>query len=37
MLAAHGWRVEVVDYRTWIKVKTQPQREEHLRRVLAEK
>jgi hypothetical protein len=37
MLAAHGWRVVVVDYREWIKVKTQAQREEYLRHVLAQK
>ena len=35
MLAAHGWRVVVVDYRTWIGLKTQTQREEFLRRLLA--
>ena len=35
MLTAHGWRVAVVDYRVWIKVKTQAQREEYLRRLLA--
>ena len=35
MLAAHGWRVMVVDYRTWIGLKTQPQQEEYLRRLIA--
>ena len=35
MLAAHGWRVVVVDYRTWMKVKTQAQREDYLRALLA--
>ena len=34
MLAAHGWRVAVVDYRLWDGPKTQKQREEYLRRVL---
>jgi len=31
MLAAHGWRVVVVDYRLWDGLKTQSQREEYLR------
>ena len=35
MLEAHGWRVVVVDHRTWDGPKTQQQREEYLRRVLA--
>ena len=35
MLAAHGWRVVVVDYRKWTGLKTQTQREEYLRRTLA--
>ena len=34
MLAAHGWRVVVVEYRTWGELKTQAQREEYLRRLL---
>ena len=35
MLAAHGWRVVVVDYRVWQQqLKTQAQREEYLRRLL---
>jgi acetyl esterase/lipase len=33
-LAAHGWRVVVVDYRVWNTLQTQQQREEYLRRVL---
>ena len=33
MIAAHGWRVVVVDYRAWIACKTQ--REEYLRSLLA--
>ena len=35
MLAAHGWRVVVVEYRTWGELKTQTQREDYLRRLLA--
>jgi hypothetical protein len=35
MLAAHGWRVVVVDFRAWIAQKTLEQREEYLRRLLA--
>ena len=35
MLAAHGWRVVVVDYREWNALQTQSQREEYLRRLLA--
>ena len=35
MLAAHGWRVAVVDYRAWDGQKTQAQRDEYLRRLLA--
>ena len=35
MLAAHGWRVAVVDYRVWGELSTQAQREEYLRRLLA--
>ena len=36
MLAAHGWRVVVVDYRMWQQqLKTEAQREEYLRRLLA--
>jgi acetyl esterase/lipase len=34
MLAAHGWRVVVVDYRVWDELKTQAQRAEYLRRCL---
>ena len=34
MLAAHGWRVVVVDYRIW-DVETQEQREQYLRGLLA--
>ena len=34
MLAAHGWRVVEVDYRTWSSLTTDEQREEHLRRLL---
>jgi hypothetical protein len=34
-VAAHGWRVVVADYSTWIEVKTQAQREEYLRGLLA--
>ena len=35
MLAAHGWRVAVVDYRAWIRQKTRAHHEEYLRRLLA--
>ena len=35
MLAAHGWRVVSVDYREWDEMKTQAQRQEYLRRLLA--
>ena len=35
ILAAHGWRVVTVDYRTWNACETQPQREEYLRSLLA--
>jgi len=35
MLAAHGWRVVVVDYRSWNEMKTVAQREKFLRRLLA--
>jgi acetyl esterase/lipase len=35
MLAAHGWRVVVVDYRAWIAQKTPEQREHYLRSLLA--
>ena len=36
MLAAHGWRVVVVDYRVWQEqLPTEAQREEYLRRLLA--
>ena len=35
MLAAHGWRVAVVYYRAWNALKTDAQREEYLRRLLA--
>ena len=35
MLAAHGWRVVVVDYREWNALTTEAQREEFLRRLLA--
>ena len=35
MLAAHGWRVAVVDYREWEELKTQSQQEEFIRRLLA--
>ena len=35
MLAAHGWRVVVVDYSAWDKLTTPPQQEEYLRRMLA--
>jgi very-short-patch-repair endonuclease len=34
MLAAHGWRVAIVDYRVW-EHKTQEQREAYLRGLLA--
>ena len=34
-LAAHGWRVMVVDYRAWDALQTQEQREEYLRSLLA--
>ena len=35
MLAAHGWRVVLVDYRKWQhELQTQAQREEYLRRLL---
>jgi hypothetical protein len=34
-LAAHGWRVVVVDYRAWRAQQTPKQREEYLRRLLA--
>jgi very-short-patch-repair endonuclease len=37
MLAAHGWRVLVVDYRKWIGLQTEVQRKEYLRHVLAQK
>jgi very-short-patch-repair endonuclease len=35
MLAAHGWRVVVVDYRVWNAQQTQEQREACMRRLLA--
>ena len=35
MLAAHGWRVVVVDYRAWDVLQTEAQQEEYLRRLLA--
>jgi very-short-patch-repair endonuclease len=35
MLAAHGWRVVVVDYWEWEGLQTEAQREEYLRRLLA--
>ena len=35
MLAAHGWRVVVVDYRVWDGLQTEVQREEYLRRLFA--
>jgi hypothetical protein len=35
MLAAHGWRVAVVDYRAWDQLTMQEQREDYLRRLLA--
>ena len=35
LLAAHGWRVAVVDYRVWEALATQQQRNEHLRALLA--
>jgi acetyl esterase/lipase len=35
MLAAHGWRVVVVDYREWDGLKNRAQREEYLRCLLA--
>jgi hypothetical protein len=34
MLAAHGWRVVVLDYRAWGELRTEAQREEYLRRLL---
>jgi hypothetical protein len=36
MLAAHGWRVVVVDFRLWIAQKTPEQREAYLRSLLAD-
>jgi hypothetical protein len=36
MLAAHGWRVVVVDYRVWNAQQTQEQREAYLRGLLAD-
>ena len=36
MLAAHGWRVAVVDYRLWrYELQTEAQREDYLRRLIA--
>jgi len=35
MLAAHGWRVVVVDYRVWSEQQTEALREQYLRRLLA--
>jgi acetyl esterase/lipase len=35
MLAAHGWRVVVVDYRVWDGLADDAQQEEYLRRLLA--
>ena len=35
MLAAHGWRVVVVDYREWEELETQSQQEDYLRSLLA--
>ena len=36
MLAAHGWRVAVVDYRVWqYQLQTEAQRKEYLRHLLA--
>ena len=35
LLAAHGWRVVVVDYRVWNEQQTEAQRQEYLRRLLA--
>ena len=35
VLAAHGWRVVVVNYREWYALQTEAQREEFLRRLLA--
>ena len=35
MLAAHGWRVVVVDYRLWDKLQTPEQRQQYLRSLLA--
>jgi acetyl esterase/lipase len=35
MLAAHGWRVVVVDYRAWREQQTEAQRQEYLRHLLA--
>ena len=35
MLAAHGWRVVVVDYRVWDGLQTEAQREHYLRSLLA--
>jgi acetyl esterase/lipase len=34
MLAAHGWRVVVVDYRVWLQ-QLKTQREDYLRHLLA--
>ena len=35
-LAAHGWRVAVVDYRAWEVQQAQKQQEEYLRSLLAQ-
>ena len=35
VLAAHGWRVVVVDYSVWNQLTDEPQRREYLRRLLA--
>jgi hypothetical protein len=36
MLAAHGWRVAVVDYRLWrYQLRTEAEREDYLRRLIA--
>jgi very-short-patch-repair endonuclease len=35
MLAAHGWRVAVADYRAWDELTSQQQREAYLRDLLA--
>jgi acetyl esterase/lipase len=34
MLAAHGWRVVVLDYRVWDELTTHAQREVYLRALL---